>query len=174
VAQDAYALIDPLVRDDLDPTAWDWLDQAVAAAGLPVTVLLTAAWHERSARAIVQRCGASVWASPRARGRFPELPQLGRTPSGVRLFEPRGVDEGQVAFVLDDDRTIFVGEFLLGSPTGLRVLPSPATRDLAAFIDSLRELQSFPLVHVLVSHGDPVLANGRDEIAAALARFGRD
>lgn len=64
-----------------------------------------------------------------------------------------------------------MGEFLLGSPTGLQVLPSPATRDLAAFVDSLRELLGFPLDHVLVSHGNPVLANGRDEIGAALARF---
>jgi hypothetical protein len=31
-AADALVLFDPLVRDDLSPTAWDWLDSAVAGA----------------------------------------------------------------------------------------------------------------------------------------------
>src|SRR4051812_12325560 len=51
-ATDAYVLIDPLVRDDLDDAAWKPFDAASAEAGRPVGVLLTAPWHERSARAV--------------------------------------------------------------------------------------------------------------------------
>lgn len=64
---DALALIDPLIRDDLDPERWRFLDDAVAEAQLPVVVLLAAPWHERSTRAVVERYAARVWAARRAR-----------------------------------------------------------------------------------------------------------
>ncbi len=54
-APDALVLIDPLVRDDLSPIAWDWLDRAVDEADGNVTVLLTAPRHERSTRDVVDR-----------------------------------------------------------------------------------------------------------------------
>jgi hypothetical protein len=90
--------VDPLVRDDLDPTAWDVVDREISAAGLPAVVLLTAPWHERSVRSVSVRYAAPVWVHPRGRARFADLPELNTLPSGVAMFEVGGVDEGQVAF----------------------------------------------------------------------------
>ena len=173
VADDVLALVDPLVRDDLNPNAWDWLDEAAAAEKLPVAVLLTAPWHERSTRAAVERYDARVWIAERGRERVNDLPQLGTLPSGVVAFEPRGIDEGQVALYLEKERSLVVAEFFLGTPSGLQLMPSPATDDVDAFVDSITELERLPIDRVLVAHGTPVLGQGREAIAAAVRRYRR-
>jgi glyoxylase-like metal-dependent hydrolase (beta-lactamase superfamily II) len=143
----------------------------VGAARLRVVVLLTAPWHERSTRAFVARYGAAVWAARPARSRIADLTQLDNLPAGIAAFAPGGVDEGQVAFVFEEERTIVVAEFLLGTPSGLEVLPAPATSDLHELLESLQELERLPIERVLVSHGPPVLNRGREAIAAALRSF---
>jgi glyoxylase-like metal-dependent hydrolase (beta-lactamase superfamily II) len=52
----------------------------------------------------------------------------------------------------------------------LRVCPSPACSDDEAldFRRSLRTLLDLPIDHVLVSHGEPVINEGRSRIAEAL------
>jgi hypothetical protein len=52
---------------------------------------------------------------------------------------------------------------------GLQLCPSPGVRDRRAFADSLRLLLDLPIELVLVSHGKPVLRDGRRHIAEALA-----
>jgi hypothetical protein len=84
-AADALVLFDPLVRDDLSPTAWDWLDNVIEGADGQVAVLLTAPWHERSTRDVVERYAAGVWIDPVARERFNDLPKLRTFPAGVGL-----------------------------------------------------------------------------------------
>jgi glyoxylase-like metal-dependent hydrolase (beta-lactamase superfamily II) len=168
---DMVVLVDPLIREDLDTRAWEWLDDAVAAASVPVGVLLTAPWHERSTRAVVARYDARVWVEPGARRRIADLPRLDDLPAGIDAFRPRGVDEGQVALLLRDARALVVAEFFLGTPAGLQVLPSPATRDLREFAASLAELERERIDHVLVSHGPPVLNDGMEAIRAALHSF---
>jgi len=168
---DALVLIDPLVRDDLDASAWGWLDGAVGDDRTRVAVLLTAPWHERSTRAVATRFGASVWVHPTGRGRIDDLPQLEAVPAGIEVFAPRGVDEGQVAFFIEPEQTLVVAEFLGGSDGGLRVCPSPATRDMGEFLSSLRELERLPIERVLVAHGPPVLRAGSEAISAALRSF---
>jgi glyoxylase-like metal-dependent hydrolase (beta-lactamase superfamily II) len=167
-APDALVLIDPLVREDLSPTAWQWLDRAVEEADGHVAVLLTAPWHERSTRTIVDRYTAAVWIDPVARERISDLPKLGTVPPTIEVFAPRGVNEGQVAFFVEEERALVVAEFFLGTPTGLRLCPSPATEDIKEFAESINELRRLPIVRVLVAHGPPVLDAGADAIAAAL------
>ncbi len=113
-----------------------------------------------------------VWAAPSARGRIQDLPQLDAIPSAIRVLVPRGVDEGQVAFLLEAEQTLVVAEFFLGTAGGLQVLPSPATRDLREFVESLQELERLRIERVLVAHGPPVLNGGSGAIAAALRTFG--
>jgi glyoxylase-like metal-dependent hydrolase (beta-lactamase superfamily II) len=173
-ARDALVLIDPLVRDDLSPTAWDWLDSAVAEANGGVAVLLTAPWHERSTRDVVNRYAAEVWIAPMARERIRDLPMLRTIPAGVEVFTPRGVSEGQVAYVITEERALVVAEFFLGTSTGLRLCPSPATGDIDEFAKSLDELRLLSIERVLVAHGQPVLGGGADAIAAALDSFAGD
>jgi hypothetical protein len=64
-----------------------------------------------------------------------------------------------------------VAEFFRGTENGLRVLPSPATQDMAAFAEALDRLRTLPIERVLVAHGPPVLADGKDAIRLALDAF---
>lgn len=167
-AADALVMIDPLIRHDLDPEAWSWLDQVVSGANAPVTVLLTAPWHMRSTREVADRYGARVWSDPLARARISDLPELGAVPAGIDIFKPRGVDEGQVAFFISSEHALVVAEFFRGTAAGLRVCPSPATSDMSEFMVSLAELARWPIERVLVGHGPPVQERGAAAIFAAL------
>jgi hypothetical protein len=64
---DSFVFIDPLVRDDLDPAAWQPFDRAVSESRVPAVVLLTAPWHERSVRTVFARYAAGLGTSARAR-----------------------------------------------------------------------------------------------------------
>jgi glyoxylase-like metal-dependent hydrolase (beta-lactamase superfamily II) len=168
---DSFVFIDPLVRDDLDPAAWDPFDRAVSESGLPAVVLLTAPWHERSLRAVAARYAGAVWVHPRGRARIGELPELSALPAGAEALEVDGVDEGQVALLVASEQALIVAEFFVGTGSGLRVQPSPATQDMAAFAASLEQLRDLRIERVLVAHGAPVLANGTEAIGDALDAF---
>jgi glyoxylase-like metal-dependent hydrolase (beta-lactamase superfamily II) len=109
-----------------------------------------------------------------ARERIGDLPWLRTTPAGIDVFTPSGVDEGQVAFFVEEERTLVVAEFFVGTSTGLKLCPSPAERDLAEFAESMCELRRMPIDRVLVAHGQPVFEAGAEAIAAALDSFARD
>jgi glyoxylase-like metal-dependent hydrolase (beta-lactamase superfamily II) len=157
-ASDAIALIDPLLPEGEGDEFWEMLDAAIHRSRLPVAVLLTAPWHERSAPVVAERYGATVWVR--------ESPDF--LPAGVEVFVPAGSSEGQVAFFLRSHQALVVAEFFMGANGGLRVCPSPALTDKDAFVESLRTLLDLPIDYVLVSHGEPVLHDGRRRIAEAL------
>jgi hypothetical protein len=159
---DAIALIDPLVPEREGDQFWAMLDAAIERSGLPVAVLLTAPWHERSAPVVAERYGATVWVH--------ESPDL--LPTGVEVFVPAGSSEGQVAFFLRRHQALVVAEFFMGANGGLRVCPSATLIDKNAFDESLRTLLDLPIECVLVSHGEPVLHDGRRRIAEALGTDG--
>jgi glyoxylase-like metal-dependent hydrolase (beta-lactamase superfamily II) len=164
-ASDAIALIDPLVPEGDGDEFWAMLDAGIQRSGLPVTVLLTAPWHERSAPVVAERYDATVWVR--------DSPDLLRDssdllPAGVEVFVPAGSSEGQVAFFLRQHQALVVAEFFMGANGGLRVCPSPAVLDKDAFDESLRTLLDLPIECVLVSHGEPVLQDGRRRIAEVL------
>jgi glyoxylase-like metal-dependent hydrolase (beta-lactamase superfamily II) len=166
-AADATVLIDPLVPAAEEAEFWQAVDRDVERAP-PVVVLLTAPWHERSTEAVVDRYGATVWTHEDGRSRL-SLPSHSKAlPAGVELFVPGGMSEGQVAFFIRPHGALVVAEFLMGVDGDLRVRPSPdADRD--SFDESLRQLLDLPIAHVLVSHGEPVLHEGRAKIEEALA-----
>jgi len=168
-APDATVLIDPLVPAGEEATFWKALDEDIDRLGLPVAVLLTAPWHERSAPVIARRYGATVWAHEAGRSRVSRPSQSGPLPAGIELFIPEGIGEGEVAFFLRPHRTLVVAEFLMGVDGGLGLRISPALQDRKALDESLLRLLDLPVDHVLVSHGEPVLHDGRVKIERALA-----
>jgi hypothetical protein len=133
---------------------WRALDRDVEQAGKPVAVLLTVHWHGRSADEIAARYGAR---------REP--------PAGVEVFPvERGYEE--VVFWLPEHRALVAGDALLGADDGGVRLCPPSWRtktDDAVFRSSLERLLELPVERVLVSHGEPVLENGRDALARALS-----
>jgi glyoxylase-like metal-dependent hydrolase (beta-lactamase superfamily II) len=143
-------------------------------------VLVTIYWHGRS----TEETGAKrVWASTRSaqplRNRGIGVTDVFRAgdelPGGIQAFQtPRAAE---VVYWLPEQRALAVGDVLLGAgakprPTDapLRLCPERwlgkgTHDDLRA---SLRSLLELPVERVLVSHGRPVLSDGRDALAAAL------
>lgn len=170
-AADAVVLIDPLLPYGREGLFLAALDRDVARLGRSVTVMLTAPWHRRDAASIAERYGTTVWAHPAAGARLPFETQAGALPDGVETFSAAGVWEGDVAFYIRPRRALVMAEFFMGIDGGLRVCPSPALRDRAAFETSLRTLLRWPIDHVLVSHGEPVIGDGGRRINDALRAF---
>jgi glyoxylase-like metal-dependent hydrolase (beta-lactamase superfamily II) len=157
-APDAFVLVDPLVPD----TLWAELDERVKRHGRPVLVLTTLRWHRRSRDAVVERYHAST-----VRGRA-------SLPADVETIPLRGAGETMVW--LPRPRALIPGDRILGDGRGgvrlcpqswLRYLPCGMT--VERLRELLRPLLDLPVELVLVSHGDPVLAGGREALARALS-----
>ena len=152
-ADDTLVLIDPLVPDDL----WPALDSH--AEGRRVLVLTTIAWHRRSRDQVVERYDAST---SRARKSLP---------TQVVPIPLRGA--GETMYWLPKVRTLVPGDRLLGADGGVRVCPDSWLRYLKGIDGAqlrvlLAPLLDLPVERVLCSHGEPVLAGGREALRAAL------
>jgi hypothetical protein len=158
-------VVDPLVPDDEEDRFWSALDRDVGRLGLPVHVLLTVHWHERSVATVLDRYKASLWR--------PE--EKGELPAGVRAEIVRGSDWVEALFFLESHRALVAGDLLIGAADGIelpvRWFPAGeqewAEKELKP---ELRErLGALPVELVVVSHGDPVLENGTDAVRRALS-----
>jgi hypothetical protein len=121
----------------------------------------TIGFHRRSRDELVARYGAGT---SRAKGNLP---------AGVQSLPIRGA--GETIFWLPGQRTLVPGDRLLGDDDGgLRVCPEswlaylPSAITAAELRERLRPLLALPVERVLVSHGEPVLADGRRALAEAL------
>jgi hypothetical protein len=156
VVDDTLVLIDPLVPEGL----WPRLDEL--ARDRRVLVLTTIAWHGRSREAVVERYAASTSRARKA------------LPAGVVPIPLRGA--GETMFWLPDARTLVPGDRLLGDGQGgVRVCPDSWLRYLKGSMDGTRlrvllaPLLDLPVERILTSHGEPVLARGREVLARALS-----
>ena len=176
---DGVVLVDPLVPPEDELRFWRALDRDIGRAKGPVHVLVTVFWHTRSAAAMIDKYSAQVWAA--ARGKTAVSRRAGAVtnafhpgdalPGGIEAIATARANE--VVYWLPEHRAVVPGDVLLGNPKGgIRMcpkswLPERITHaDLAA---SLRPLLDLPVERVLLSHGEPVLSDGRSALAAALA-----
>jgi hypothetical protein len=159
-APEALVLDDPLVPADR-PKLQGALDALVESHGRPVAILTTLKFHRRSRDELAERYGAST---SRAKGSLPR---------GVETVTIAGAGETMVW--LPEPRALVPGDRLLGDDAGglrlcheswLRYLPSGM--GTAELREALRPPLDLPVELVLVSHGDPVLENGRDAVARVL------
>ncbi len=148
-ADDALVFVDPLVPDEL----WADLDAEVTESRKPVVVLTTIFFHERNRDDIVRRYGARV----------------GGEVAGVRAFSAERADE--VAYWLERPRAVVFGDAVLGDGAGgLRITPwARSAEGLEQTRRALLPLLDLPVEVVLPAHGNPVLTNGREALARALA-----
>jgi hypothetical protein len=159
---EAVVVVDPLVPADEEERFWSALDRDVERSGLPLHVLLTVHWHERSVAAVLDRYHATLWR--------PE--EKGDLPAGVHAEVVQGSDWMEALFFIEPHRALVSGDLLIGRNGGIEIpvawFPKDeqewAERELKP--DLLERLGGLPIELVLVSHGEPVLANG----AAALRR----
>jgi glyoxylase-like metal-dependent hydrolase (beta-lactamase superfamily II) len=148
---DATVLVDPLVPRERNRflTA---LDRDVERRGLPVAILLTVPWHARSADELRERYGTGPAA-----------------PAGVEPFGVAGVDD--TVYWLPERGALVVGDVMYGAPDGVRVCPDSYLDERSSHDGiraSLRFLLDLPVERILVAHGEPVLAGGRESLERAL------
>jgi glyoxylase-like metal-dependent hydrolase (beta-lactamase superfamily II) len=177
--EDGVVLVDPLVPPEDAERFLRALDRDVRKLALPVHVLVTVFWHTRSSAAMVERYGARVWAPRGARaavarraGVVTDAFEPGdRLPGGIRAL--RTARRGEVAYWIDRHRALVPGDVLLGDGAGgIRMCPEswlPRAKKHSDLAASLRPILDLPVERVLLSHGDPVLAAGREALARALA-----
>jgi hypothetical protein len=151
-ARDALVLIDPMLPAGEEEEFLARLDRDVERLGLPVSILLTAAWHERSAALLRERYRAED-----------------RVPKGVEVYPIEGAPEQQLVYFIRPHGALVVAEVFVGDGRGGLALSSPpGVEDRDALDRSLQTIARLPVERVLVSHGEPVLADGRRAIELAL------
>jgi hypothetical protein len=161
----AVVVIDPLVPADEDARFWAALDRDVDRLALPVYVLLTVHWHERSVAEVLERYHATLWR--------PE--EKGDLPDGVQAEIVRGSDWVEALFYLEPQRALVAGDLLIGTNGGVELPVQWFPKGEQEWAETtlkpeLRErLGRLPVELVLVSHGEPVLSDGRAALDRALS-----
>jgi hypothetical protein len=150
----AIVLVDPLIPPEDRERFLTALDRDVERAAVPVEVLLTTESHTRSGHELAGRYGGSVRAP-------------GETPDGVEVVETGWY--GELLYWLPSFGAVAAGDVLLGGPDGVRLADSWLGDDREHVRLALLPLLDLPVQHVLVAHGEPMLAAGREALARALA-----
>jgi glyoxylase-like metal-dependent hydrolase (beta-lactamase superfamily II) len=176
--EDGVVLVDPLVPTDDREHFWAALDRDVERNGGRVEVLVTVYWHTRSTVEIQARYGARAWAGTTSRAAVARRTKTtiepfhagDRLPGGIEAFPT--ARRAEVVFWLPKQRALVPGDVLIGDAAGgVRMCPeswlpgATGHRELAA---TLRPLLELPVARILLSHGEPVLRNGRSALAGAL------
>jgi glyoxylase-like metal-dependent hydrolase (beta-lactamase superfamily II) len=160
-ADDQLVLLDPL-----DPPP----DVLSLAEGRAVSVVLTCAWHRRSAGELVERFGATVY-TPEAGVDALELPARGyavgdELPGGVigaAAYYPQ-----EVVLWLPGPRALFAGDAFASPPLRFQRAWLPPGLTVEAALPRLRLLLALPVEIFVVGHGEPVREAAHDALAKAL------
>jgi glyoxylase-like metal-dependent hydrolase (beta-lactamase superfamily II) len=173
---DRVVLIDPLLPDD--HSLLRRLDERIG--GRTVDVLITCTGHLRSAEAVHERYGATVWGNAKTREDVEQL-VTGLIVDGVSLPAgiipytpiPNDAEEDETAFWLPPQRALAVGDILIHTPEGLRIWWTQNTEALRAEYrervqPALRRLRELPVELILVPHGAPITTNARQALQQAL------
>ena len=134
-----------------------WLDEQVGER--PVSVLTTISDHRRDREALAARYAGR---SPRA---------WNAVPAGVVPKPLRGA--GETVYWLEGARSLVFGDRLIGDGAGgVRLPPESWLHDVrvdrAGLAHQMRPLIELPVERLLVSHGEPVLHDGRAALARAI------
>ena len=148
----AVVLVDPLAPPEDEERFWRALGRDVERAGKPVRILLTVSWHDRSTEAVVRRYAAATG---------------GPLPDGVEARTLTAAEE--TAYWLPAHGALVFGDAVLGAAGGVRLCPESWLHGtLEQLKADLRPLLELPVERVLVSHGEPVLEDGRAALERAL------
>jgi hypothetical protein len=146
----SIVLFDPLVPMEDRDRFLEALDRDVERAAGPVRILLTVEAHRRSAAELVERYAATV----------------AEVPAGVELVLDRWDER---VYWIPEHSALVVGDVVISRGTDLEVPPAWVGEEhYAEVVEGLRPLLELPIERVLVTHGEPVLENGRASLAAAL------
>lgn len=143
----------------LDPLALPPEIEALAAARETV-VVLTGPWHERDARSLVDRFGASVFVPPPDEGSADPTPGQvfvagDRLPVGVEALP--GMEANDLVLWVESRRALIAGDTLIDRGEGLEFPIDWANRGVPPeqILVTLRPLLELPVEFVLPTHGAP-------------------
>jgi hypothetical protein len=156
---DRVVLIDPLLPTEDREGFLRWLDGRIGAR--PVAILTTIRWHRRDRDELAERYEPNT--APRA---------WNAVPAGVVPKPLRGA--GETMYWLADVAALVPGDRLIGVPGGgVQVAPQSWLEAVhvnrPGLVELLRPLVELPIERVLVSHGEPVLHDGRAALVRAIA-----
>jgi glyoxylase-like metal-dependent hydrolase (beta-lactamase superfamily II) len=157
---DRLLLFDPIAP----PSEIDGL-----AAGRETVIVLTAPWHERDTRSLVDRLGPPVFTPPPDEG-SPDVAWLLAGDRGEgHLYSPgeglpvgverafAGREPNDLVLWIESSRVVIAGDTLVDFGKGLEIpavwLREGVTREQIA--EALRPLLELPVGHVLPTHGAP-------------------
>jgi hypothetical protein len=151
-------LIDPLLPREDSEGFLRWLDRQID--GRPVSILTTIRWHRRDREQLAERYSSTTSRAWNA------------IPPGVEPKPLRGA--GETLYWLPKVATLVAGDRLIGAREGgLAVCPQSWLNAVhvnrVGLIELLRPLVELPIERVLVSHGEPVLQDGRAALVRAIA-----
>lgn len=157
-APDTVAIFDPLLPREEAERFLSRLDELID--GRAVSVLTTIRWHRRDREQLAERYRGN---SSRA---------WNVVPAGVQPRPLRGAAE--TMYWLPAAATLVAGDRLLGAGDGeLRLCPerwlTRVQTDRPGLARLMLALLELPIERVLVSHGEPVLQDGRAALAHAIA-----
>lgn len=157
-APDASVLFDPLLpRGEAGQALLGWLDSHLA--GREVSILTTIRHHHRDRERLADRyarAGVRAWNA---------------VPHGVEQKPLRGA--GETVFWLPGVAALVFGDRLIGARGGgVELCPKSWLRHVRVDRRGLARLMSplieLPVERLLVSHGEPVLHDGRASLARAI------
>jgi len=175
-------LVDPLVAGDTEPLL-SALDEIVRGR---VRILVTTPFHTRGSGLLWRRWRdrheVTIFGHEHCATRLDDRSAFrplrgGETlDGGVRAHAIGRPRRAEIPFELPSHRALAVGDTLLEIDGELRVRPRQrdSERRRAAYeqrlLPTLAPLAQLDIDRVLVTHGEPVLANGARELAASLTR----
>jgi glyoxylase-like metal-dependent hydrolase (beta-lactamase superfamily II) len=170
----ATILVDPLMGDDATRGALDAL-----VAGDLVTILVTIPYHARSAAELARRWPrVQVLGHPATAKRlepttpFTPVAAGDALPHGVRAFAIGRPRRQELPLHLPSHRALAFGDAVVGAEGGLRVWAQGRVDERwyrERFLPTLAPLAELDVERVLVTHGPPVLRDGRAALREALA-----
>jgi hypothetical protein len=178
---DDLLLIDPLLPPDPQPII-DLIDEL---AGARLTILISIPYHVRSSeelwRRYRDRTDCAMWGHAACKKRLGDRAGFREIELGVPL--PTGVSAHAIGrprrqetpFYIPSQRALVFGDAVAEVDGRLRVWSTGKVDDRRArwyrerFNPTLEPLLELDFDRVLVTHGQPVLADGRAELRAALA-----
>ena len=180
-AGEDLVLVDPLVPADEGPF-WAELDGLAGGSGVRrLTVLVTIHYHARSAGPVYlryrDRLEVSVHGHPSiSDGRLgPGVPvtpiEPGKAlPAGAEAFSIGRPRRRETPIHLPSAGALAFGDAVVGVDGDLRVWQDGGSREWyeERFLPTLRPLLGLDAENVLVTHGPPVIGDGRDRLERAL------
>jgi hypothetical protein len=176
-AGDATLLIDPLLPED-DAAVLSRLD---ALAGGPVAILITIPYHTRSAEQLRRRYGATIHGHPAVTKRlrdttgFTAIEPGAELPGGARAFTIGKPRRFETPIHLPSHRALALGDAIVTTPEGdlriwhvERVDAARARWYRDVFAPTAAPLLELDIDRILVTHGEPILHDGRAALASAL------